>query len=106
STFHNAVGSFADLIDDHESMGYTLYHWDIFDVCEGCECTGDSCESEELCFREDHWENFVDPMTGESGRRLLHRAYCGGRAKYAQGWIPMEEVVTLWKRMKRNHNKW
>lgn len=106
STFHNAVGSFADLIDNYESMGYSLYKWDIFDVCEGCECTGDECEHEEKCFREDHKEIVIDPVTGEENERLIHRAYCGGRARYANGWIPMEEVTTLWKRMKRNHNRW
>lgn len=105
STFHNISGSFADLIDNHSTMGYKYYHWDIFDVCEGCDCT-DECESDEKCFREDHFEMFTDPSTGEMVERLVHRAYCGGRAKYADGWIPMNEIEKLWKRMKRNHSKW
>lgn len=106
STFHNNEGTFAELIEDHEAMGFKLYRWDIFDVCERCDCSGDECESPEPCFRSDHFEEYVDPDTGVQERKLIHKAYCGGRAKYADGWIPMEEVVTLWKRMRRNHNRW
>lgn len=106
STFHNNEGTFAELIDNHEEMGFKLYRWDIFDVCERCECTGDACESDEKCFREDHLEDYVDPDTGEAKQKLLHKAYCGGRAKYADGWIPMREVVRLWRRMKKNHSQW
>lgn len=105
STFHNLEGSFQEVVDNHEEMGYKLYRWDIFDVAERCECVG-SCQSEEVCFREDHWEDFLDPETGESDRRLIHKAYCGGRAMYADGWIGMEEIITLWKRMRRNHSRW
>lgn len=106
STFHNIGGSFQDVVDNHVEMGYKLYRWDIFDVCEGCDCTGDTCESPEPCFREDHYEDYIDPEDGELKQRLIHRAYCNGRAKYAQGWIPMEEIETLWRRMKRSHYRW
>lgn len=105
STFHNVTGSFAELIDNHATMGYKLYHWDIFDTCEGCDC-GTECESEEECFREDHYEDYTDPVTGQVTERLVHRAYCGGRARYAEGWVPMREIEKLWKRLKRNHSKW
>jgi hypothetical protein len=111
STFHNAAGSFADLIDSHEEMGYKLYKWDVFDVCSGCNCPPDptgegQCMSSELCFREDHIETFHNPDTGQQEERVLHRAYCGGRARYANGWVPMEEILKLWKRLKRNHSTW
>jgi hypothetical protein len=107
STFHNLHGTFAEVVDKHSEMGYRLYRWDIFDTCEGCSCaTPGVCESSEQCFREDHYEDYIDPETGEQERRLKHRAYCGGKAKFAEGWIPMEEVETLWKRMGRNHNRW
>lgn len=107
STFHNVEGSFADLIESHEEMGYKLYRWDIFDVCEKCDCKVPGvCESEEKCFREDHIETYIDPDTGVEVERLVHRAYCGGRGQFGQGWIPMEEIITLWKRMKRNHVTW
>lgn len=105
STFHNLEGSFQEVVDNHAEMGYKLYRWDIFDVCEPCDCV-DGCESEEPCFREDHIEHYLDPETGEESERLVHKAYCGGRAKYASGWIPMSEIVTLWKRMRRNHSRW
>lgn len=105
STFHNLEGSFQEVVDHHEEMGYKLYRWDIFDVAEPCECV-DGCQSEEPCFREDHVQHYVDPDTGHESERLVHRAYCGGRAKYADGWIPMTEIVKLWKRMRRNHSRW
>lgn len=106
STFHNNEGTFAELIDNHVEMGFKKYRWDIFDVAEACDCTGDTCQSEEKCFREDHIERVVDPDTGAITDKVIHKAYCGGRAKYADGWIPMEEIVALWKRMKRNHPRW
>lgn len=106
STFHNVEGTFAEVVDSHEEMGYELYKWDIFDVCEGCDCGPGGCESTEKCFREDHYEEFTNPDTGQPEKRMLHRAYCGGRARYGQGWIPIDEIVTLWKRMKRNHDTW
>jgi hypothetical protein len=105
STFHNAEGSFADLIDNHVEMGFKLYRWDIFDVSERCECVG-GCQSPEPCFREDHVEQYVDPEDGQLKDKLVHKAYCGGRAAYADGWIPMVEIEALWKRMKRNHARW
>lgn len=105
STFHNNVGSFADLMDNYAEMGYTKYSWDIFDVCERCDCRNE-CESPEPCFREDHVEQYVNPDTGKMEERLLHKAYCGGKARYAAGWIPMIEIVKMWRRMKRNHSRW
>lgn len=105
STFHNLQGSFQEVVDNHEEMGYRLFRWDIFDVAERCDCV-DVCQSPEPCFREDHYEDYLDPDSGEPKRRLVHRGYCNGKAMYADGWIPMEEIVTLWKRMKRNHSRW
>ena len=106
STFHNAEGSFKEVVDNHAEMGYELYQWNIFDVAERCDCTGGVCQSGEKCFREDHKEPYEDPETGEIKERLVHKAYCGGRAQYADGWIPMPEIETMWKRMKRNHSTW
>lgn len=105
STFHNLEGSFQEVVDNHDEMGYQLYSWDIFDVAERCDCVG-SCQSPEPCFREDHIEEFIDPDTGELTERLVHKAYCGGKAMYASGWVLMSEIITLWKRMRRNHNRW
>lgn len=105
STFHNAEGSFAELIENHEEMGYRLYQWDVFDICEPCDCVG-GCEHVEPCFREDHMEKFIDPETNTEVERVVHRAYCGGRSMYANGWMPQEEISKLWLRSKRNHGKW
>jgi len=103
STFHNIAGTFADVVDNADDMGYTKYGWNIFDVCEQCDCGPEGCESAEKCFREDHWEDYTDPDTHMVNKRLVHRAYCGGRARYANGWIPLAEIEALWKRGKRNH---
>lgn len=105
STFHNLEGTFQEVVDNHKEMGYKLYQWDVFDVCSGCDCTGDKCESSEKCFREDHYEDYVDPETGEQKQKLLHKAYCGGRAKYATGWVPMKEIEKIWIRWRRNHER-
>lgn len=105
STFHNAEGSFKELIDNHEEMGFKLYKWDIFDVAEPCECVG-SCQSPEPCFREDHKEKYLDPEDGLEKERLVHPAYCAGKTRYAEGWIPMSEIEALWKRIRRNHERW
>lgn len=105
STFHNLEGSFQEVVDNHEEMGYKLYRWDIFDVAEKCDCVN-VCQSPEPCFREDHVEPYLDPEDGTLKERLVHKAYCGGRAMYANGWILMDEIITLWKRMRRNHSRW
>ena len=107
STFHNAEGSFAEVVDNHVTMGYKLYQFDVFDMCAGCDCTGGArdCQHEESCFREDHHEEYTDPDTGQPAKRLLHKAYCGGRAKYAAGHIPMAEITKSFRRWKRNHGK-
>jgi hypothetical protein len=102
STFHNLEGSFADLVDNHVEMGYKMYRWDIFDVCQRCECVSE-CESEEPCFREDHVEDYMDPDTGVMEKKLVHKAYCGGKARFADGWIPVEEIHKMWRRWKRSH---
>jgi hypothetical protein len=107
STFHNAEGSFADVVDNHKTMGYKLYTWNVIDVCSGCDCVGGptECQSEEKCFREDHFEEVLNPETNVLEKRLLHKSYCGGKAKYATGWVPMAEIVQTWVRSKRNHGK-
>lgn len=104
STFHKIGGTFQEVIDHAAEMGYKVYKWDIFDVCAGCDCAeGAGCQSEESCFREDHYEDFIDPESGELKQRLLHKAYCNGRAKYASGWIPYSEIVKMWKNFRRDH---
>ena len=107
STFHNLGGSFQTVVDNHEEMGYKLFKWDIMDVCAGCGCGGGptECHSEEVCFREDHYEDYLD-NEGKLQQKLIHSAYCGGRNKYGEGWMRYGEIVKLWQRMKRNHSQW
>lgn len=102
STFHNAEGSFAELIADHVEMGYKLYRWNVFDVAERCTFDCATCEP---CFSQDHYEDMVNEETLEVERQLVHKAYCGGIAHYAEGWVPITEIKTLWARMKRNHSQ-
>jgi hypothetical protein len=104
STFHNATGTFAEVVDNHEEMGYKKYSWDVFDICQRCECVGDKCQHEEVCFREDHYEETENPDTGKVEKTLVHRAYCGGRAMYADGWMPIREITKLWRRSRRSHS--
>lgn len=108
STFHKAVGTFKELVDKHKEMGYKLYKWTIFDVAKPCDCPLDKvgCQSEEKCFREDHVEKFIDPETGREEERVIHKSYCGGVAKYSDGWIPMKTILATWRRMGRNHAQW
>lgn len=100
STCHKAEGSFVELLDSAEEMGYKTYKWDVFDVAERCTL---QCETCEPCFANDHYEQVADPETGEVERKLLHKAYCGGRAHYSEGWVPINEIKKLWTRTKRNH---
>lgn len=106
STFHNVEGSFQEVVDNHVEMGYTLYGWNVFDVCAPCGCGGGplECQSEEQCFREDHLEEYVNPDTGAIEQRLLHRAYCGGKAKYGSGWVTIDEITKTWRRTRRSHS--
>jgi hypothetical protein len=105
STFHNAFGTFADVVDNHASMGYKLYRWDVFDVAERCDCI-DTCQSSEKCFREDHIEQILNPQTNQVEDKVVHKAYCGGRAMYADGWVPIAEIEKLWRRINRHHGTW
>ena len=107
STFHNVGGTFEEVVDNHEEMGYDMYRWDALDIAEPCGCPGGAaeCHAEEKCFREDHVDEYFDPESGEIKQKLIHRAYCGGRMKYAEGWMPKDEIFSIWKRWRRNHSR-
>lgn len=74
STYHKLTGSFARLVEDHNSQGYELYRWDSFDVAKPCPYECKSCPVNE--FRE---------------------RYCKGKAKDSQGWIDIDEIVGEWR---------
>jgi hypothetical protein len=93
STFHKLEGTFEELIDNHEEMGYKLYSWDSFDICQPCTHDCDSCLQD---FREDIY--ISDVNTGN--QVLKHKAYCGGKAKLSQGWMSISEI----KQQFREHN--
>jgi len=75
STAHKIDGTFAELLEDYEARGYTLYQWDAFDVCEKCERNCEDCIDE---FRND---------------------YCQGKAKNNSvlGWIKLKYLFKMWK---------
>jgi len=77
STFHKIMGSFADLVDNLERNGYTLYQWDVFDVCKKCTHTCNTCVPE---FRE---------------------VYCKGKAKQNSilGWVSITYLIDMWDQM-------
>ena len=84
STFHRLDGTFKTLVDNYEEMGYKLYKWDCFDICKPCTRDCADCYPD---FRDDIWE----------GNELVHPAYCGGKAKMSNGWMPIEETFQSWR---------
>jgi len=75
STFHNIDGTFAELVEDYEKRGYTLYQWDAFDVCKKCTRKCEHCIPE---FRDD---------------------YCQGKAhnNSVLGWISLDYLFQMWE---------
>lgn len=88
STFHQAIGTFADAIDHAEETGYTIYQWDCFDIAEPC---ADRCED---CFIEfagelhPEWPEFLK-------KNPAFKPYCQGKAKTAsdgKGWMKIADI--------------
>ena len=75
STAHNIDGTFADLLEDYEKRGYTLYKWDAFDVSEKCTRKCEECIPK---FRDD---------------------YCRGKAhnNSVLGWISLDYLFQMWE---------
>ncbi len=75
STAHKVEGTFAELLDNPK--GYTVYRWDVFDVCEKCTRSCSECIPE---FRED---------------------YCQGKAKKngVLGWVSLDYIFSMWEEM-------
>ena len=74
STYHRLVGSFARLVEDHNSQGYELYRWDSFDIAKPCPYECKSCPVKEFRSR-----------------------YCKGKAKESDGWIEADEIIGEWQ---------
>lgn len=74
STYHRITGSFADLVENHKSQGYTSYKWDSFDIAKACPYECENCPEPE--FRD---------------------KYCKGKAKHSQGWVSIDEILTEWR---------
>lgn len=115
STFHKTHGTFQEVWDQAKERGYTRYEWDIFDVCQKCHfacacewvppedieatpdlAVPDVADDATFCpvteFVRDY---YIEHEDGEN--ELLHRAYCGGKAQYSEGWIPIDNVVQMWQ---------
>jgi hypothetical protein len=92
STFHKLHGTFQALIDNAEEVRYKIYEWDCFDICQKCV---DRCEECIPDFREDIYQTVIDE-NGMPIQELLHKAYCGGKAHYADGWMLIEEIKQAW----------
>jgi hypothetical protein len=75
STAHKVDGTFAELLDN--PRGYTIYRWDVFDVCGKCERKCAECIEE---FRDD---------------------YCQGKARKNSilGWVSLDYIFSMWEEM-------
>ena len=82
STYHKVVGSFADLVDNHKQLGYTLYKFDSFDVCVRCKDKCDDCFSAYAANRPD-----AAALTAE-----FRDMYCTGRGHKGAGWLQIPEI--------------
>lgn len=88
STMHKIDGTFADLVDRHEKMGYKLYKWDSFDVAT--RCTTKDCKDCLLAFAKGN-----DPADLAKLAKDFHDRYCKERAKDKKrptGWIGVENI--------------
>lgn len=82
STYHKVVGSFADLVDNHRQLGYTLYKFDSFDVCARCKDKCDDCFAAYAANRPD-----AAALTAE-----FRDMYCTGRGHKGEGWLQIPEI--------------
>ena len=80
STHHKRAGIMASLLKDHTSRGIDLYQWCIFEVME--KCTLKSCEFCETITKVSH-----------EGETVSFRSFCKGKAKKANGYYSLEEVL-------------
>jgi len=110
STFHRTDGTYGELIDHVDEMGYQEYSWDIFDVAEKCEYKCSECPGGPD-FSQDIFHITVDETTGKEEVVMKHPAYCAkqrvdgtweGKAHYSSGWVPMEEIFQAWR--ESNHD--
>ncbi|MFP3867685.1 MAG: hypothetical protein ACLFUU_05935 [Desulfobacteraceae bacterium] len=69
STMHKPYGLMRRVITEAAERGYRIYKWCVFDVME--KCVGRDCQTCEL------WED------------------CGGKAKKADGYFPIEDAISL-----------
>ncbi len=90
STNHKIMGTFADLVENHERYGYTYYHWDSFDVAKIDHWQG----------KEPNWEFYFLPYrsaySDEEIQKMIQdlRAYWRMKPReHIDGWIRMEEIV-------------
>jgi len=81
------TGRFWELLQDPKRLGYKMMSFDIFDVVSRCQYDCATTCPAKAHFAEDYYE-------GEGAtRRMVHSAYCGGRAHDVDGWISIDEVA-------------
>jgi len=94
STAHKAVGTFADLCDHAEEMGYVEYHWDCFDICRACRDDCSKCFVEFAGALHPEWEEFQKTNPE-------FKPYCEGRAKDGEGWMRIEAIKQFFREYNR-----
>lgn len=81
------VGRFWDLIQAPAFAFYELRKFDAFDVAKRCPYDCKTTCPVKAHFAENYYE-------GEgTARRLVHTAYCAGRAHEVDGWMPIDEIA-------------
>jgi hypothetical protein len=75
STMHKAYGLMNKVVSEAAESGYRVYKWCIFCIME--KCIGRDCDTCEL------WED------------------CGGRARQADGFYPVEDAISAKRKVSR-----
>ncbi len=90
STNHKVMGTFADLVDNHERLGYELYQWDSFDVAKIDHWRGN----------EPNWDFYLLPYSAfysegelQKMKEDLRKYWNMKPRERVDGWIRMEEII-------------
>ncbi len=91
STAHKAIGTFSDLLDHADELGYRIYSWDAFDVCK---FEGDTPDFHGLLL--DYFKDYNKPDKDDildSAIKELDAFWERKKRKKIDGWIPLMDIV-------------
>jgi hypothetical protein len=81
------VGRFWQLIQSPSMAGYDLRRFNIFDVAKRCPY---DCKT--TCPVKEHFAEHYYEGDGPT-RRIVHEAYCAGKAHEVDGWVSIDEIA-------------